>query len=436
MNQPRARTQPCAPKPKSLRGAERAFTLVELMVAVTGGLFVSLVVFAMAREGSRFYQRESRVAEATFGSIVGFDRLHNDIARAGFLSSPNVRSDPTYCAGIANLENVPLLRQLASIQVTTAEQSVLDNPTLKAASPAITPHSLLLAGAYDSVERYDNTITTEIAGGGYYVRLQVERGALFRMGFNTLTAQQRLNLLARLFPPRRVLRLQNTDYGSSQYGIIVGTGLDANNVPQIQLTRQPALILGATSTARCSARFHQQVNVVNFIRYALRKVKGNSDYPNHQQLFEGTQQPPGEDNRLELVREELYPDDGTVIPGSREVVTEYAVDLRFQATCRNAAGVTPALVTDNGADCVTLNVAAATASGAAGVRPQSIRSLRARLSIRSREADRDANVDQTNSAIAPGLYRVGLGTNGTKPFARVRTLQADTLIASQSSLTW
>lgn len=436
MNQLPHFEQQLGSKPITRGLAERAFTLVELMVAITGGLFVSLVVFALAREGSRFYQRESRVAEATYGSIIGFDRLHNDIARAGFLSSPNVRSDPSYCAGVANLEGIPLLRQLASIQITTAEQSVLDNATLKAATPAITPHSVVLAGAYDSVERYDNTITTEIAGGGYYVRLQVERGALFRMGFNTLTAQQKLNLLTRLFPPRRVLRLQNTDYGTSQYGIIVGTSLDGNNVPQIQLARQPALVLGATSTARCSARFHQQVNVVNFIRYALRKVKGNSDYPLHQQLFDGAQQPPGENDRLELVREELYPDDGTVIASSREVITEYAVDLRFQATCRNAPGVTPALVTDNGADCVTLTVAGATTSGAAATRPQSVRSLRVRLSVRSRDADRDANVDQTNPAIAPGLYRIGLGTNGTEPYARVRTLQADTLIASQSNLTW
>ena len=38
---------------------------MELMVAMTGGLFLSIVVFALSRDASRFYQRESRVANAT-----------------------------------------------------------------------------------------------------------------------------------------------------------------------------------------------------------------------------------------------------------------------------------------------------------------------------------------------------------------------------------
>ncbi len=34
---------------------KRGFTLVELMVALSGGLFVTVVVFALARDASRFY---------------------------------------------------------------------------------------------------------------------------------------------------------------------------------------------------------------------------------------------------------------------------------------------------------------------------------------------------------------------------------------------
>jgi Tfp pilus assembly protein PilW len=44
---------------------KRGFTLVELMVALSGGLFISLAVFALARDSGRFYQRESRIANAT-----------------------------------------------------------------------------------------------------------------------------------------------------------------------------------------------------------------------------------------------------------------------------------------------------------------------------------------------------------------------------------
>ena len=57
------------------RRRRRGFTLVELMVAVTGGLFVALAVFAISRQSGRFYTRESRVSDATLGALVGFERL-------------------------------------------------------------------------------------------------------------------------------------------------------------------------------------------------------------------------------------------------------------------------------------------------------------------------------------------------------------------------
>ena len=57
------------------RGHRRGFTLVELMVAVTGGLFVSLAVFAISRQTGRFYTRETRVTDATLASMVGFERI-------------------------------------------------------------------------------------------------------------------------------------------------------------------------------------------------------------------------------------------------------------------------------------------------------------------------------------------------------------------------
>jgi Tfp pilus assembly protein PilW len=72
----------------------RGFTLVELMVALSGGLFLSAVVFALSRDTTRFYQQETRVASATLAGLVGFERLKSDIQRAGYLSTPNIQTDP------------------------------------------------------------------------------------------------------------------------------------------------------------------------------------------------------------------------------------------------------------------------------------------------------------------------------------------------------
>jgi len=77
--------------------AALGFTLVELMVAMTGGLFLAIVVFALSRDASRFYQREGRVANATLSDLSGFERLSNDVARAGHLTTPNIQQDPRVC---------------------------------------------------------------------------------------------------------------------------------------------------------------------------------------------------------------------------------------------------------------------------------------------------------------------------------------------------
>ena len=58
--------------------------------------------------------------------------------------------------------------------------------------------------------------------------------------------------------------------------------------------------------------------------------------------------------------------------------------------------------------------------------PQRVRTVRARLSVRSREADRETE-------IAGGLYRFKLAD---KQYARVRTFQADIALPNQLGVTW
>jgi prepilin-type N-terminal cleavage/methylation domain-containing protein len=75
----------------------QGFTLVELMVAIVAGMFVSIAVFSVAKHASAFATQQARLADATLQGVIGFERLKADIARAGFLSSPNVERDPNIC---------------------------------------------------------------------------------------------------------------------------------------------------------------------------------------------------------------------------------------------------------------------------------------------------------------------------------------------------
>src|SRR5689334_19797018 len=94
------------------------FTLVELMVSLTGGLFVAIAVFMLAKQATTLYQTEGRIGTATVGALSGFERLRQDIERASFLSTPNIRLDPKLCGDpIGSTEWPTYLKHLQGVMI-------------------------------------------------------------------------------------------------------------------------------------------------------------------------------------------------------------------------------------------------------------------------------------------------------------------------------
>jgi len=125
-------------------GEARGFTLVELMVAMVGGMFVSIAVFALAKHASGFSMRQARVADATLQSVVGFERMRADIARAGFLSSPNLSKDPRVCRTADDDLYPDRLKQLASVFI----ERIPDGLSTEATENGLAPRRIRLAGSY------------------------------------------------------------------------------------------------------------------------------------------------------------------------------------------------------------------------------------------------------------------------------------------------
>ncbi len=419
----------------------RGFTLVELMVAVTGGLFISIIVFAMARQGTRFYQQESRIAEATLSATIGMQRLRADIGRAGYMASPNVNGDPNLCTNIAAL-NGTALQTLRSIQVLQEPNClILNNPDLKtgAASP-IVPDRIVLAGAYQNADRFLAGYLPPGGGTGTVnIPLQPAIGAMVRYQYSSSTNQAAL--LSSLFPTGRALRLVN-QYGKVAYGIIASTnatGGPGGNLPVITLQATPAIPLrGATSNVCEFAGVGVEVNVVNFYQYRIADVQhDNTCNTLFGQLYASTANP-WDANRTELVREELDPQTGLpfnqtnaagiITRVAPEIIAEYAVDLKFEVTYANPwwPNTPTQLLTTSPSTGSTVYTIAGTAANS----PQQVRSVRVRLSVRSREADRAATIPGT------GLYRLGIKANNVTTYARVRTLQADVAIPNHFGVTW
>ncbi|HEX2672771.1 MAG TPA: prepilin-type N-terminal cleavage/methylation domain-containing protein [Polyangiaceae bacterium] len=421
----RARTR--RPTRVANRGLGNAgFTLVELMVALTGGLFISLAVFALARDSGRFYQREARLANATVSGLIGFERLRADLGRAGFLASPNITKDPSVCA-IPDGTWPTGLRNLASVQVSTPGVSYAALTANGRTPPVIT-----LAGSYSSSDVFGAKVVP--AGNKVIFELSTREaaGSLRRLGNGVIPSDTAMKAA---FPSGRVLRVVQN--GKQYYGqIIDATGGGAQ--PTVTINQQPPIQFRSGSAIGCglsdvvgSGASTPMINVVNFIQYQVRPPQTPTAIAGYKNVFTNSADAPGEAGRTELTRVELNID-GQVIDGTEEIVAEYAVDLNLQLIavtnrtdcCPNLTLLSPddpLYPTFTGPVFNSLNT------------PQLIRSVRVRLGVRSREADRSATI--TNPA-GQGLFRFNIGSGTTETFARVRTFQADVALHNQTDILW
>lgn len=412
----------------------RGFTLIELMVAMTGGLFFTIFVFMFTRDVSRFFVRESRMSDTTLASITGFQRLRADIARAGFLASPNFGKDPGRCprsvdgtaasglTGSGWAAN-PALRSMGLLTIDVGG-SVSGNE--QAWNGPLTPDQLTLYGNYSSSEQFPIR-NVSAAAGGYTISLEPASGPMVRLGYVPATSPA--SLLSSVFPTGHALRLQ-TPEGEEQYGII--TGVTAGAQPTVTLG--VALPLAWKSSGICGIRGFCsgcQVNTVNIVRYRLDDLSNATNFPQFQFLYAGSR-PPSDAARRELIRVPVLPT-GVEDTANVELVSEYAVDLKFGLSVVTNL-VTRALTTypEGSADLVKYASDPLTSPGSdLNNGPQLIRGVHARLAVRSVEPDRQGAIAASDN-VGGGLYRVRL-TDGLTPnqFARVRTLQA--LIATRNT---
>jgi type II secretory pathway pseudopilin PulG len=405
--------------PAALRTV-RGFTLVELMVAMVAGMFVAIAVFTLAKHASAFAMRQSRIADATLQSVIGFERLKTDIARAGFLSTPNIARDPAVCSGPTGVVGFPVrLLQLASVHIEDSP-----NASTESTVNGITPKRIVLAGAYSTPDLFvARTVTQQDPP---VVFLQRNSLGMANIGYAPVGGAA---ALARVFRTDHALRIVD-DAGGVQFARITGVTEGVN--PTVTLAATPAVQFRAGSANNCGVRGHGNdfVNPIDFIRYDLRNLN-TSAYAAMSGMFRGG--PSYEATRRELVRVELNIN-GDEIQSTLELVAEYAVDLNFSLVV--AANTAASLTRISGANLATY---AGNVSGLpAGNGPQLIRAVHAWLSVRSQEADRDNGLALVTTAPGPNLLRISMDpASATRPpFARVRTLQSTIPLANQANVTW
>jgi hypothetical protein len=170
------------------------------------------------------------------------------------------------------------------------------------------------------------------------------------------------------------------------------------------------------------------------VRYQVQQITADT-MGTYKALYDqgGT---PWDDARTDLVREELDVK-GNPIDGTREIIAENVVDLKFGVTVAQSFTGTSVnqlatFVPETAQDLVYQWAGNVSNAGAL---PERIEALRVRMSIRSREPDRETDITSGGS-VAPGLYRFKLTKDGKTQYARVRTLQADVALNNQMGVSW
>jgi len=408
---------------RTLRRA-RGFTLVELMVALSGGLFLSVVVFALARDASRFYQREGRMTTATLAGMIGFERLKSDIERAGYLSTPNIQRDPFLATSVDSGTPAGLF-SLAALRITPDTPNLSGNASFAlnaTAGQTLTPDQLVLSGSYSATDEFP----IAEASTGQTIYLQKDTAPMARLGYIGASTSAQLVLLQNVFgaAPGQILRVKDPA-GRLYFGQI--SSVAAGDQPSVTLLAPlPVRSSGVGATGLSGFAVGSSANVVNIVRYRVMDLQNSTQGAAWKPLFDASKGAPGESARTELVRDQLD-STGTPIAGTTDVVAEYAVDLSFSVLGQLNPGTNSAtapLLTQ--ATAGTTAFAQYYAANSQGDFPELVRSVHVRLSVRSREADR--------AGIIPGgFYRFQVDANSA---ARVRTFQADVALLNQTGVQW
>ncbi|MEM9693593.1 MAG: prepilin-type N-terminal cleavage/methylation domain-containing protein [Myxococcota bacterium] len=413
------------------RREERGFTLVELVVSMGAGLLVTAAAFLLARNSAAFFQRESSVTAAQFGSLVGMTRLQSDLRRAAYLSSPHAAADPLLC-GDSTVWPAGL-QDLAGINIVEGG-SVLTHALDHGLSTVngLNPDSIVIGGTFDTTEQFAVDVITTAGGGGFTVQLQND-GAMAR---TSLAATQGAPGITQVFAQGRFLRIVDQE-GRIGWGVITGTA-EINGRFQVSVAATPELpTRNSQLTCGCEGFCTGAlVNPVTRVRYDLRQINPQA-VPGYRPLYNRGFDPAlaqfhrgdNEVARTELIRVELDAENQE-IDTTLELLTEFAVDLKFGLAREQLANPPPDLPVIERFAIGAADVYATTRTPTTAGTPELARSIQVRLSTRSDRADRDVGIPPTANG---GLYRYSLGPN--RGFARVRTLITDITLVNQRRFT-
>ena len=451
---------------RNLRRRARGFTLVELLISMSAGVMVALAVVALSREASNSFHEETRIASAEMQIRSAIDRIRADMQRAAYMSTgnvwidPNIRSVNSPVGSTNNVAAIPpafynaghmSLGSLAGIRLFAGGSAAA---TPVSANNGLSPDAIEIGGYFTNVEELavgGGTGTTAIQSGGacsgQQVNIDVNSSpSIWRLvGLGIVQSDAGADsgggnydtLLNAAFQPVQgspfIVRVTDNT-GKSQFAATCvgasgtnGAAIWNSGAPQVYINpATPIAISGAGGT-------NATINPIQIVRWQIEPAVIQDPTANNAPKYDLTRQ---------------YIDaTGTPIASSKEVVAEYAVDLKFAFTVDNTSDTTGNYSTGSGSTLEVYSFEDTSSNGNVGADPstissgtngpQRIRSVRIRLTTRVATPDRSEPLDAGTDYV----YRYCTATSGDASvvctagnpvFARTRTLISEVSLPNQA----
>lgn len=442
------------------RVSSRGFTLVELMVSLVAGLIVTIAVVGLAKVATTSFFESARISAVESGVRVASERLRQDLTRAGYMSTGNIRlardgasgvpfghkiglATPTATtgsryAGLDDLQGIQIIvGGSGTFAITGAGSAGVSN---LATNNGLNPDALVLSGNFTTDDSYQGQLVD--SGGVQRIELKGDGDSAVRRLIGMATAvnpNALVNLQSAYTPvPGRSYAARIVDgRGCQHYVLIESVSLLGPGQAAVNLVNPAGgFAVPRPGSGNCGANPLEPVTI-NPVQRVRWYIGANTDAA----LATDPAIEPNL-NKFNLYREFLdAADPPAPIAETRQIIAEYAIDLKFGITVANATNVPTTFDMDSdpggGAGPLEQWTRRASLSIAGEPGPQRVRSVRFRIATRASLPDRNNSI-----AVPPGppyivRYCINAETNAScTRMARVRTIVSEVALINQLGMTY